>query len=118
MPSADGEPPIRLAIENCQSKLAVNGRITAKSIQVTVDGWPDYVFKSDYDMMPLSKVEQHIQVKGHLPGVPSQKTVEENGLDLGQMNILLMQKIEELTLHTIRQQKEIDQLRHVVTAQK
>ncbi|SDR47919.1 hypothetical protein [Pseudovibrio sp. Tun.PSC04-5.I4] len=99
-----------------RSALAVNGRITAKSIEVTIAEWPDYVFDADYPLMPLSKVEQHIKLQGYLPGVPSQKTVVTEGLDLGEMNVLLMEKIEELTLHTIRQQKEIDALRQTVLA--
>ena len=87
-------------------KLAVKGKIRAEEIKVET-GWADYVFKEGYDLPTLSAVEQHIQEKGHLINIPSAKEVEENGVQLGEMNKLLLEKIEELTLYTIQQQKEI-----------
>lgn len=87
-------------------KLAVNGSIRAKEIIVDT-GWADYVFADDYDLAPLSEVEAHIEEKGHLPDIPSASHVAANGVSVGEMQSLLLAKIEELTLHTIRQEKRI-----------
>jgi len=110
----DAAGNVGIGTSSPSAKLAVNGRIKAKTIEVTIAGWPDYVFEDEYSLMPLDQVEKFIEEKGHLPRVPSQKDLEEGGLDLAKMNALLMEKVEELTLHTIRQQKEIDQLREKV----
>ncbi|SNY99678.1 hypothetical protein [Flagellimonas pacifica] len=91
-------------------KLAVKGKIRAEEIKVET-GWADYVFNADYDLPTLEEVEKYIQEKGHLMNIPSAEEVEENGIQLGEMNKLLLEKIEELTLYTIEQQKEIDQLK-------
>ncbi|UGU18122.1 hypothetical protein LS482_09605 [Sinomicrobium kalidii] len=88
-------------------KLAVNGKIRAKEIKVET-GWSDFVFKDDYDLPALNEVKQHIEEKGHLKDIPSAKEVEENGIFLGEMDAKLLQKIEELTLYTIRQQEIIE----------
>ena len=90
-------------------KLAVNGDIRAKEIKVET-GWSDFVFENTYQLPSLKEVENHIQQKGHLKDIPSAKEVEENGIFLGQMDAKLLQKIEELTLYTIQQQKEIKYL--------
>ncbi|GMN06256.1 hypothetical protein MTsPCn5_16450 [Croceitalea sp. MTPC5] len=87
-------------------KLAVNGNIRAKEVKVET-GWADYVFKEDYPLPSLKEVEKHIKEKGHLINIPSAKEVQENGIHLGEMNKLLLEKIEELTLYTIQQQKEL-----------
>ncbi|MEM7298462.1 MAG: hypothetical protein AAF391_09390, partial [Bacteroidota bacterium] len=90
-------------------KLAVNGTIGATEVIVeTTSAWPDYVFSSDYELMPLEEIEKFIQSNHHLPEIPSAEDVEANGVQLGEMNRLLLQKIEELTLHTIRQEKLIE----------
>ena len=86
-------------------KLAVNGKILAKEIKVET-GWADYVFQEDYDLPTLEEVEQHIKEKGHLPNIPSAQEVAENGIQLGEMNKLLLEKIEELTLYVIQLKKE------------
>ncbi len=91
-------------------KLAVNGSIRAKEIKVET-GWADYVFREEYDLPTLEEVEKHIKEKGHLINIPSAKEVEEHGVHLGEMNKLLLEKIEELTLYTLQQQEEIDQYR-------
>ena len=93
------------------AKLAVNGNIHAKEVKVDLVGWPDYVLTKGYDLPPLAEVEQHILEKGHLINIPSAKEVEENGIQLGEMNKLLLEKIEELMLYTLQQQKEILLLR-------
>ncbi|WP_299156984.1 hypothetical protein [uncultured Tenacibaculum sp.] len=94
-------------------KLAVNGNIGAKEIKVEVNSaWPDYVFSKEYQLPTLKEVEKHIAEKGHLVNIPSAKEVRENkGIELGKMNAKLLQKIEELTLYTIQQEKEIGTLK-------
>ena len=87
-------------------KLAVNGKIRAKEVKVET-GWSDFVFYDDYELPTLEEVEMHIEEKGHLKDIPSEKEVEENGILLGEMNSKLLQKIEELTLYTIKQEKKI-----------
>ncbi|MGX1931311.1 hypothetical protein [Flagellimonas sp. 2504JD4-2] len=89
------------------SKLAVNGNIHAKEVKVDLIGWPDYVFNENHNLPTLDEVEKHIQEKGHLINIPSAKEVEENGIQLGEMNKLLLEKIEELTLYTLQQQKQL-----------
>ena len=92
-------------------KLAVNGSIRSKEVLVEASGWPDFVFAKDYDLPTLTEVENHIHQKGHLQNIPSAKEVEENGMQLGEMNAKLLQKIEELTLYTIAQEKDIKRLK-------
>ena len=89
-------------------KLAVNGNIHAKEVRVDLSGWPDYVFTKTYDLRTLKQVAEYIKNKGHLPNIPSAKEVEENGILLGDMNAKLLEKIEELTLYILQQQKKID----------
>ncbi|SFC35990.1 hypothetical protein SAMN04487891_109166 [Flagellimonas taeanensis] len=90
------------------AKLAVNGNIHAKEVKVDLVGWPDYVLKKGYNLPTLEEVEMHIKEKGHLINIPSAKEVEANGVELGEMNKLLLEKIEELTLYTIQQQRDLD----------
>ena len=95
------------------AKLAVNGRIHAKEVKVDLVGWADYVFREDYPLPTLQQVEDHIKTKGHLINIPSEAEVVKNGIQLGEMNAKLLEKIEELTLYTISQQKQIDRLKMV-----
>ncbi|CAM1348531.1 hypothetical protein [Tenacibaculum halocynthiae] len=88
-------------------KLAVNGEIRAKEIKVET-GWSDFVFYDDYKLPTLKEVENHINETGHLKDIPSAKEVAENGIFLGEMDSKLLQKIEELTLYTISQEKKIN----------
>jgi hypothetical protein len=90
-------------------KLAVDGKIKAKEIVVST-GWSDFVFDDDYDLMPLKGVEDYIEENGHLPHIPAGKEVEEKGLSMGEMQKLHMQKIEELTLYLVEQNKQIEKL--------
>jgi hypothetical protein len=68
-------------------------------------GWADFVFKPDYQLKPLAEVEQFISTNGHLPEVPTAKEVEQNGVNIGEMNAKLLQKVEELTLYVIELNK-------------
>lgn len=87
-------------------KLAVNGLIRAKEVRVNT-GWSDFVFEEDYALPTLSEVESHIKTYGHLPSIPSAAEVESEGVELGGISSKLLQKIEELTLYVIAQEKRI-----------
>lgn len=87
-------------------KLAVEGSIGSREVIVEVTGWSDFVFKNNYQLRTLEEVEQHISEKGHLPEIPSEAEVTENGINLGDMDAKLLQKIEELTLYLIEQNKQ------------
>ncbi|MBU2912951.1 tail fiber protein [Reichenbachiella agariperforans] len=91
-------------------KLAVGGSIGAREIKVEASGWSDFVFEKDYELRTLEEVERHIMTKGHLPEIPNEIEVSENGINLGKMDAKLLQKIEELTLYLIEQNKRIDKL--------
>lgn len=87
--------------------------IKAEQVKVenpATNGWADYVFKKDYKLRTLEEVEKHIEEKGHLPNIPSAKEVEKDGLNLGEMDAKLLEKIEELTLYSITQNKQIKEL--------
>ncbi|WP_421876487.1 hypothetical protein [Marinoscillum sp.] len=90
---------------NSNYKLSVNGSIRSKEVKVEAN-WSDFVFEPDYDLLTLEEVEQHIQEKGHLPEIPNEADVTENGFNLGEMNAKLLQKVEELTLYLIEQNKQ------------
>lgn len=93
------------------SKLSVNGTIHTKEVKVDLNGWSDFVFENDYELRTLEEVEQHINENGHLPEIPNEAEVIENGINLGEMNTKLLQKIEELTLYMIQMNKEMAELR-------
>ncbi|TYR36354.1 hypothetical protein FXV77_10635 [Sphingobacterium phlebotomi] len=96
-----------------QAKLAVNGNILAKEIKIKTDiSVPDYVFEDTYDLPSLSSIERYVKVHKHLPEVPSAKDIEKDGLDLAEMNLLLLKKVEELTLHLIEKEKEVTDLKN------
>jgi len=102
---------------NPTEKLSVNGKIRAREIKVEASNWPDYVFEEGYKVGTLEGLESYIKANKHLPEVPDAKEVEANGVALGEMNKLLLKKIEELTLYVIElkkenvaQQKQLDQL--------
>ena len=88
-------------------KLSVNGKIRATEVKVYT-GWADYVFKDNYKLPTLQEVESHIKEKGHLINIPSEAEVLENGIQLGEMNAKLLEKIEELTLYTLEQEERIE----------
>lgn len=92
-------------------KLAVAGSMIAERVKVKMQSaWPDYVFEKDYKLPSLQELEAYIQQHKHLPDVPVATEVAEKGLDLGEMNRVLLQKVEELTLHLIEQEKKIKAL--------
>ncbi|WPV01706.1 hypothetical protein SNE26_07970 [Mucilaginibacter sp. cycad4] len=92
-----------------REELSVNGSIRAKQIKVEIANWPDYVFKSSYKLRPLMEVQAFIGENGHLPEIPSSQEIAEKGLNLGEVNRILLQKIEELTLYLIEKDRQLDQ---------
>jgi hypothetical protein len=91
--------------------LNTKGELSVRKVIVTQNGWSDNVFDSTYKLSSLQEVEDYIKANKHLPNIPSEKTIVEQGLDTGEMLKLQMAKIEELTLHLIAQQKEIEALK-------
>lgn len=103
---------IGIGTTNPQNKLDVNGTIHSKEVKVDMVGWSDFVFKKEYDLPTLEEVEKHIVEKGHLENIPSEKEVLKDGINLGEMNAKLLQKIEEMTLYMIDQNKQIIDLKY------
>jgi hypothetical protein len=93
--------------------LTVKGNIHTNEVKVDLLGAvaPDYVFEPTYDLKPLAEIETYIKENKHLPEVPSAKEMEKNGVQLGEMNMLLLRKIEELTLYILDQDKEIKEIK-------
>jgi hypothetical protein len=90
-------------------KVAIDGKMIVEEVRVKLSqNWPDYVFASDYDLTPLDEVEMHIQEHQHLPGIPSAAQVETEGQLVGQMQVKMMEKIEELTLYIIDLNKRLE----------
>lgn len=90
--------------------LSVDGTIVSKKEIVQVTSWADKVFHKTYKLMTLAEIEAFVTHYKHLPEIPSEAEVIENGVDVGEMNKLLLQKVEELTLHLIAQDKKISKL--------
>ena len=102
-----GNSYVGIGLTNPSEKLTVNGKIKAREVRVNIEGMPDYVFAPAYQKLSLSEIENYIRKHQHLPEIPSAAEAEKNGLELGEMNKLLLKKIEELTLHLIDQDKEL-----------
>lgn len=113
---------IGIGTNNPDQMLTVKGKIHTQEVLVDLNGAvaPDYVFEkyyqgqsalnSDYQMLDLKSLEAFLKQNHHLPEIPSAQKLKEDGLELKKMNLLLLQKIEELTLYTIEQQKQLDAL--------
>lgn len=93
-------------------RLTVDGKIMSEELKVQMSGaWPDYVFEENYNLMEIEEIEQFIIKNKHLPGVPSaQEILEDNGFEVGETSRILLEKIEELTLMLIKQNKQIKNL--------
>jgi hypothetical protein len=92
--------------------VSVNGRMICEELVVQESGdWPDYVFAEDYALMPLEQLEASIKANKHLPGIPSAGQVSREGISIGQMQHHMMEKIEELTLYILDQDKQLKDLR-------
>ncbi len=107
--------------------LTVKGKIHTQEVLVDLDGAvaPDYVFETyfngfsemmpEYSLISLEELETFVKENNHLPNVPSAQTMQQEGVSLKEMNLILLKKIEELTLYTLQQQKEIDTLKEKVS---
>lgn len=89
------------------ANLVVNGAIRGITLHTATQDWSDFVFDADYELLPLQEVEKYIDTHKHLPDIPSESEVLENGIDVAEMNAKLLQKIEELTLYLIQQDKAL-----------
>lgn len=117
MADAAGNIGIGTITPPAEFKLAVNGTIGARKVKVTQAAWSDFVFHDDYKLPSLMEVENFVKKNKHLPGIPTEAEVVKDGVDVGEMDKLLLQKIEELTLYIIdlkkestRQQEKIENL--------
>ena len=91
--------------------LSVNGKVISEEVRVELDAtWPDYVFDEEYKLTPLHQLEKFVSTEKHLPNIPAASQVEKEGFDLGDMNRRLLEKIEELTLYIIQQEKKLNAL--------
>lgn len=90
------------------------GIVRARGIKVNADVWADYVFEKDYELRSLEEVKEYIDINGHLPEVPSTAEVSENGIDVGEMNTILLKKVEELTLYLLEQDAKIKSLENSI----
>ena len=109
---------IGIGTENPQHKLDVRGAIRANEIYVNQANGADFVFDKDYNLRPLSEVNAYIQQNQHLPEIPSAKEMQENGVNMNELQIQLLQKVEELTLYIIQQEKEIQELKNQIQQSK
>ncbi len=91
----------------------VNGTVKAKEVNITATGWPDYVFRPGYELMPLSELEAYIAENGHLPNIPTEADVAGNGVNLAEMNVKLLEKVEELTLYIIELEKRMEKIEYL-----
>lgn len=106
-----GKVGINIANTTQDYALAVDGGVLATEVYImTVDSWPDRVFDEDYKLLSLQDLRRFIADNRHLPDIPSEKEVREEGYDMGMMQRILLQKIEELTLYIIRQEERINDL--------
>ncbi|MEH7890121.1 hypothetical protein [Elizabethkingia meningoseptica] len=94
-----------------EGNISVNNKLEAKEIKVTTSPTADFVFEDHYKLPDLESVEKHIREKKHLPEIASAAEMQKDGVNIGEFQIKLLQKIEELTLYSIEQNKEIQQLK-------
>ncbi|OXA75880.1 hypothetical protein B0A65_20535 [Flavobacterium frigidimaris] len=98
---------VGIGTTNPTSKLTVAGNINSREVKVTVDAGADFVFENNYNLPSLDAVDQYIKENKHLPEIASADEMKKEGINLSEMNIKLLQKIEEMTLYLIEQNKKI-----------
>ena len=92
--------------------LSVNGNIVCRDLEVTLSNWWDEVFNPDYSLMTIADLQKYISENGHLPGVPSESEVVGQTMSVQEMNLILLKKVEELSLYVIELQKQIDEMKN------
>lgn len=102
---------VGIGVSNPVNALDVNGKLHAREVLIDNTGWADFVFDKSYKLPTLEEVEAHINKHSRLPEIPSEAEVKENGINVGEMQVILLQKIEELTLYVIQQQKELNEVK-------
>ncbi|MBB6239859.1 hypothetical protein HDC90_004521 [Pedobacter sp. AK013] len=115
---------VGIGTANLTDALTVAGKIGAREIKVSTNAGADFVFEPDYQLTDLTELEKFVKSNKHLPEIPTAKQMVENGVNLGELNIKLLQKVEELTLHlieehnrTVVRNKEIDELKTLLKQQ-
>ncbi|MCL2026986.1 MAG: hypothetical protein FWG79_00705 [Bacteroidales bacterium] len=98
--------------------LWVRGGIRANEVKVQVNVGADFVFEDDYELLPLEELEQFVTTNKHLPDIAPANEMVENGMDMSEMQIKLLQKIEELTLYIIEQNRELQRLKAEIETMK
>ncbi len=113
-----GEERCTTSVSGFNAKLSVDGIILTKELIVTTSDWADYIFSTDYALMPLEDLRQFITEHKHLPGIPSEREVKEQGLSVSGMQVKLLEKVEQLTLYVLELakrntllQQEVQELR-------
>jgi len=110
--TVENDGSVGIGTNTPKAKLAVNGNILANEIKIKTDiTVPDYVFDPNYQLPSLSSIEDYVKKHRHLPEIPSATDIQKDGVDLTAMNLALLKKVEELTLHLIAKEKEIDELK-------
>ncbi|NII83292.1 MULTISPECIES: hypothetical protein [unclassified Pedobacter] len=115
---------VGIGTTNPTDMLTVAGKIGAREIKVSTNAGADFVFEADYKLTDLTELEKFVKTNKHLPEIPTAKQMVDNGVNLGELNIKLLQKVEELTLHlieehnkTVVQEKEMDELKTLLKQQ-
>ncbi len=91
--------------------LTIKGKVHAEELNINLAvAGPDYVFKDDYPLMPVSELEAYVKTHSHLPEVPSAEELKEEGLNISEMSMLMLKKTEELTLYILSHEKRIKAL--------
>jgi hypothetical protein len=115
----DNKGRVGIGTNDPDAKLTVKGDIHTREVKVDMTGsvGPDYVFEKDYDLLSLQDIEAYVNENKHLPEVPSAKEFDANGMNLKEMNLILLKKVEELTLHAIGANKKMETLLEKSSAQ-
>ncbi|NMN37166.1 hypothetical protein [Pedobacter sp. SG918] len=99
---------VGIGTTNPTDMLTVAGKIGAREIKVSTNAGADFVFEADYKLTDLTELEKFVKTNKHLPEIPTAKQMVDNGVNLGELNIKLLQKVEELTLHLIDKEKQLE----------
>jgi len=107
----DGTGNVGIGTNHPEYKLDVCGTIRAREVKVNLNGTcPDYVFEPNYELMSFDELREYLENNKHLPGIPSASETEENGINLSEMNMMLLQKVEEMTLYILELEQRISEI--------